>query len=161
MSQRVIGGNSCTIGKFVEYTLILIHKTIRTGIVWRIDIDDINLSFMSIIETCEGVKIITLNQNMCGLAIVIRDSFTRYLFQCGNSILGFRLKCFGNIHPTQTVLRLAVFLEFRLKTQHLLLQLMNLLQVLLLCHSSACYGSLLITTYKNRQIPDKRKVGFP
>ena len=79
MTQRVICGNICTIGKLVEYTLVLIHKTIRTGVVRRINIDDIYLSLMGIVETCEGVKIITLNQNMSRFAIIIGNGFLFYL----------------------------------------------------------------------------------
>src|SRR3989344_1733086 len=81
--------------KFIVYIniVIVVFPIFSSGIIWRIDIDDIDLALMSKIQNGKGVVVITLDEDIYRLrGILISNFFAADFFQHRQSILGIFLK---------------------------------------------------------------------
>ncbi len=85
--------------------IIVIPPILSPRIVWRIDIDDINLSLVGIAEGGKCLQIVTLNQNMVGsIMLATQYGFVFYLAEHRKFLAQTFFHILGLIFPHQSIL---------------------------------------------------------
>ena len=86
------------------YKLVIIDKILVAGVVRRIDVDDINFSFVRIGKGGQGFEVVALNKDMAGRIGILTDNSLAGIFNQPRQFLAEPfLHVFGLVFPYQTI----------------------------------------------------------
>ena len=106
MAKRMFLGNFLPIGKFRQETFVLVSKSIRTRVIRRINVDNINFATVSVIQASECVVVVAFDNHMGWSASQRAFRINRLfgnIFENWNFVFGILVKGFWNIHPIEPI----------------------------------------------------------
>ncbi len=119
----MIGRNPCSIRIFFQKTLIFICKSITASIVRGININHIDFPMMRVVQASQGMVIISLDEYMGRLAIIVFDGKFGDFFKDWDFVFTLCIERLGHIHPMQP--ELIVLFQLLVQVCNLFLQFRN------------------------------------
>ena len=101
MSKRMVGRQWGSVWKLINKTTITVSESITAGIVWRIEVNNVNLIPVRVVQTCQRMVVVAFYQDMCRFSVIVVYSQFGHFFQHGNTVLAFLLECLWHVYPRQ------------------------------------------------------------
>ncbi|MGN1275316.1 MAG: hypothetical protein ACI4UF_12090 [Thermoguttaceae bacterium] len=107
MAQGVVLGHGRSVRFFLDEPPGTIRKTIRAGIVRRIDVDDVHPAAVGVVQARQSVIIVPLDQNVARFAVRVVDLSFRDFLKNRYPVFTLLFKPFRYVKPDQTIPLLA------------------------------------------------------